>query len=106
MKGCLLPRSASFFSICVPFLQRRDNRKNRFAFVGWNFLGTFKLASAGPFVASFSPRMGFRFYFARICVVSDQFCCIWSVMSALGVVSGSIAFPPFDEAFQFKIVSI
>ena len=45
-----------FFFVCVS------------VFVGWNFLGTFKLASAGPFGANLLPLTGFRFDIACIIV--------------------------------------
>lgn len=54
-------------------------------FVGWNFLGTFKLASAGPFVASFLSLMGFRFDLSCVYVFSDHFFCIWIDICALRV---------------------
>ena len=42
-------------------------------FVGWNFLGTFKLASAGPLVAISLPRVGFRLDLRSVFVVSDDY---------------------------------
>ena len=74
-------------------------------FVGWNFLGTFKLASAGPFVASFLPLMGFRFDLSCIFVFSDQFFVSGVTFVHVEFGSGSIVIPPFDER-QFDSVRV
>ena len=49
-------------------------------FVGWNFLGTFKLASAGPLVAISLPRVGFRLDLRSVFVVSDDYYAMYVFM--------------------------
>lgn len=54
-------------------------------FLGWSFLGTFKLASAGPFVASRLAADGFSFGFG--CFPRE----------ALELEARAFAFPPVFE---------